>query len=129
MLLLMLLPSLCTSVHASSNLLPIGTFDGDVYMYDSDVKEANGIKLVWVFTKSQRFNLTDDKDYGGAAGRFGISCSTQTSVFLSGMTITSKGKIIQSGEVPEKKWNIVPIIGGTPQSALYFMLCQKHIPI
>jgi hypothetical protein len=116
-----------TSKSAYAAPVVLGTFESDEYVYEpTTLFRDENVVLVWVATKSKKFNYSDDPDYAGATGRFAIDCSGHTSVFIEGMTFDKKGKTIQSGKVPENKWVFVPIMEHTPEYALFRMICVAH---
>jgi hypothetical protein len=115
------------SVPVFAKPVVLGIFDKDEYAYDDAKLFYDGnVVLVWVGTKSLRFNYSNDPDYAGALGRFAIDCSGHTSVFIEGFTFDKQGKQIQHGSVPEAKWIFQPIIDHTPQYTLYRRLCAEH---
>lgn len=120
-----LLVAMCMmATCAQATPVALGTFDGDAYTYeDEHVFHQENVAIVWVYTTSQKFNYSDDTDYAGAAGKFGIDCSGHTTVFIEGVTFDKRGKEIQHGKIPQNKWKFVPIQQHTPEYALYKAIC------
>lgn len=120
--LLFLLP-----VSVLAKPISLGVFDKDKYVYeDSTIVYEDNVRYVWIMTTAKKFNMNDDPDYVGAAGRFIIDCSGHASVFIEGLTVDKKGKTIQRGVVPHEKWIYAPIEEHTPQAAVFKALCVKH---
>ena len=112
---------------AFSKPIEIGTFDKDRYSYDdAKVYYHDNERFVWIGTKAQKYNFTNDKEYAGAVGRFAIDCSGHTSAFMEGFTFDKKGKEIQHSKIPYDKWTYIPIESQTPLDKLYRILCVEQ---
>jgi hypothetical protein len=128
--LLLLAASLASSCTAFADEIPLGSFAGATYFFDSEaiIKKGNFVSA-WIISHSQEFNITKNPNYSRAAGLFTVDCENGTAAFLAVVVFSKDNNVLTHDVVSEDKITFIPIRDHTASAALYRALCVEAIQL